>query len=268
MAAVSRDRKILVIIDPQNDFCAPGGALYVPGADGDMARLASHLRERGSGYTDIYISLDSHDNVSIFHPLYWADAEGRHPEPYTLITQQDFLSGAWRPSAQNKIFTKRTFDLMARGGTYGVMIWPEHCIVSTRGHQIVDCVLDALDEWRRATGGSVRYIFKGESPYAEQFSIFDNIDGTWGDSRMCEDMFARFALAKSITFAGEALSHCVEISIASYIDRVRGSRAYDGQEVRLLSDCTSPVSGFDRAASEDRIAQLGVVLKSTQTSWT
>ena len=38
----------LLIIDPQNDFCDPNGALFVPGADEDMKRLASMvMRLRG-----------------------------------------------------------------------------------------------------------------------------------------------------------------------------------------------------------------------------
>ncbi len=30
----------LLVIDPQNDFCDPSGALFVPGAPTDVARLA------------------------------------------------------------------------------------------------------------------------------------------------------------------------------------------------------------------------------------
>lgn len=260
-----RNRNILIIIDPQNDFCEPGGALYVPGAEGDMARLAAHLREHGREYSDIYVSLDSHDVVSIFHPKYWLNDAGENPKPLTMITQADFKAGVWRPASEaNRIFTKRTFDLLSRSGEYGVMIWPEHCIVSTHGHEICGVMMDALAKWRDETGGSVRYIFKGESPYAEQFSIFDNIDGSWASSGMCEDMFARFALAKEVTFAGEALSHCVEVSIGTYMLRTRGSGAYSGQRVCLLTDCTSPVSGYDKGKSESRIAQMGVVLRTSQ----
>lgn len=37
-------RIYLAIIDPQNDFCAPEGALFVPGASADMERLAQMIR--------------------------------------------------------------------------------------------------------------------------------------------------------------------------------------------------------------------------------
>ena len=35
----------LLVIDPQNDFCDPNGALCVAGADGDMKRLADMVIE-------------------------------------------------------------------------------------------------------------------------------------------------------------------------------------------------------------------------------
>ncbi len=34
----------ILIIDPQNDFCDKNGALFVPGADDDMIRLAGMIR--------------------------------------------------------------------------------------------------------------------------------------------------------------------------------------------------------------------------------
>ena len=33
----------LLAIDCQNDFCDPGGALYVPGAEDDMTRLGTFI---------------------------------------------------------------------------------------------------------------------------------------------------------------------------------------------------------------------------------
>ena len=39
----------LLAIDCQNDFCDPGGALYVPGAENDMSQLGDVYRsDRGS----------------------------------------------------------------------------------------------------------------------------------------------------------------------------------------------------------------------------
>jgi nicotinamidase-related amidase len=140
-----------------------------------------------------------------------------------------------------------------------MMIWPEHCIVSTWGHGIADPLRDALSAWRERTGLAVRYVFKGENPYTDQFSIFEGLDDTWPETAFNETLFGRLVEFDSVVFAGEALSHCVESSILSYVGRGGGS-----QRVTLLADCTSPVAGFDRAASLDRLAAAGVAFERSK----
>ena len=258
-------RRALVVVDPQNDFCDPKGSLFVPGADDDIRRLAGHIAARGASYDDIFVSLDSHDVVAIFHPKYWLDRVGEHPAPFTPITGEDCASGAWRPaSPQNEANTRRTFGVMARKKIESLMIWPEHCVVSTWGHGIYAPLLDAFAGWRDATGRAVRYFFKGENPYTDQFSVFEGIDDTWPDMRFRRDLFDRLAAADCVTFAGEALSHCVEASIASYVKRARTHASLRDQRVEVLVDCTSPVAGFDRAEGERRIAELGVILTKSE----
>lgn len=259
-----RSRHALVMVDPQNDFCDPAGSLFVPGADEDMKRLAQHIRENGREYTDVIISMDCHDKVAIFHPKYWVDEEGNHPSPFTLISRKDLDAGRWTPASRyNDAYTKRTFDLMERRSEFDIMIWPEHCIVSTWGALICAPIMKAIDEWRDMTGRSVRYVFKGESPYHEEFSIFDGPDGACLSDRATEDMVARLTLCETVDFAGEALSHCVLESIKSYVKLV-GQKMIEKHTVTLLTDCTSPVSGFDRFECERRVAELGVVLNKAR----
>ena len=59
----------LMIIDPQQDFCNPDGALSVPGAEGDMKRLAEFIRKAGRKIYDIHCTLDTHHYFDISHPL-------------------------------------------------------------------------------------------------------------------------------------------------------------------------------------------------------
>lgn len=251
-------RNGLVIIDPQNDFCDPKGALYVPGAEEDMARLAKHLLEHGAQYSDLVVSLDSHDKIAIFHPKYWVNDEGNHPAPYTEISRKEFDAGVWRPASQrNKTYTKRWLDRIDREKKFSMMIWPEHCIVSTWGHQICDTIVHALDVWRDVTGRSVRYVFKGELPYADQFSIFDVADDSWHDEQACEDLTARLAICDTLTFAGEAISHCVQESVIAYMMLTSRGGGRANQRVRVLGDCTSPVAGFSRELSEKLMAKYG-----------
>ena len=83
----------LLVIDPQIDFCDPAGALFVPGADADMARLAAMVDRLGSRLADVHVTLDSHRRVDISHPLWFRDGDGTHPAPFTAIGAADLRSG-------------------------------------------------------------------------------------------------------------------------------------------------------------------------------
>jgi nicotinamidase-related amidase len=245
--------RALVVIDPQNDFCDREGSLYVDGAEDDIVRLAEHLGAFGGEYSDIFVSLDSHDVVAIFHPKFWIDESGNNPAPYTAISASD-LAGRWRPArAAHSRHARRMFAAMEKKNVASLTVWPEHCVVSTRGHRIAEPLARALAAWREMTGAPVRYVFKGENPYTEMYSIFEGLDDSWPDAAFNEGLYSRLAAFETLVFAGEALSHCVEASVASYLSR----GAPSGQKIRVLSDCTSCVTGFDRKASEEKLARLG-----------
>ena len=40
--------------------------------------------------------MDTHRAMQIFHGVFLIDAEGRHPQPYTIVTEDDVASGRWR----------------------------------------------------------------------------------------------------------------------------------------------------------------------------
>lgn len=257
--AARGDGGALVIIDPQNDFCDRRGSLYVDGAEDDMRRLASHISRSGGRYSGVFVSLDSHDAAAIFHPSFWRGEDGASPGPFTAITEADYRSGRWSASRPGDApVVERMFAAMARKNIPSLTVWPEHCLVSTWGHGITGDLAGALADWRRASGRPVRYVFKGENPYTEQFSIFEGLDETWPDAAFNVRLLDALAGFDFVMFAGEALSHCVEASLASYVGR--GGAAVAAQGKFLLRDCTSPVGGFDRAECEGRVAALGVTL--------
>lgn len=259
-----RGKSALVVVDPQNDFCDQRGALYVDGAAADIARLARHIARCPGEYDGIFVSLDSHDVIAAFHPGFWMDAAGRHPAPYTRIARGDVADGVWRPVlAEHLAPVCRTFDAMERKNVDFLMVWPVHCVVSTWGHQIADPLREAFRIWREETGRPVRFVFKGENPYTDQFSIFEGVDDGWPETAFNENLFAALSAYESVTFAGEALSHCVAESAASYMERRRGGEC-GAQAVRLLVDCTSPVEGFDGAVSLERLSALGVAISRTE----
>src|SRR5678816_2250300 len=75
----------LLVIDPQVDFCDPKrGALYVPGAEEDMKRLAKMITRLKDKLDDVHVTLDSHHFIHIAHPIFWRDSHGKHLAVFTL----------------------------------------------------------------------------------------------------------------------------------------------------------------------------------------
>jgi nicotinamidase-related amidase len=69
-----------LIIDPQEDFCNPAtGALFVPGAEKDMARLAAMIRRIKGKVDDIHAS--TRPRSPSLRSRTWTQAGGRRPSP-------------------------------------------------------------------------------------------------------------------------------------------------------------------------------------------
>ena len=86
----------LLIIDPQVDFCDPNrGALYVPGAEQDMKRLAKMIGRLRDKLADVHVTLDSHHFIHIAHPIFWRDTTvdfRRNASPCRKIVEPEFRS--------------------------------------------------------------------------------------------------------------------------------------------------------------------------------
>ena len=100
-AADDRFRVALVVVDMQNTFCTPGFELFVAGRSGtgaldDSRRLCEFVYRNLGSLTQIVPTLDTHQALQIFHRALLVDAEGRHPEPFTLVTADDVEAGRWR----------------------------------------------------------------------------------------------------------------------------------------------------------------------------
>jgi nicotinamidase-related amidase len=91
-------RVSLVLVDVQNTFCIPGYELFVAGGSGmgaveDSGRLCNFIYRNLHNITEIAPTLDSHTALQIFHPPFFVDREGNHPEPYTMISTEDIRMG-------------------------------------------------------------------------------------------------------------------------------------------------------------------------------
>ncbi|MGK7954016.1 MAG: isochorismatase, partial [Crocosphaera sp.] len=85
---------ILLLIDVQNTFCLPDFELFVTGKSGkgaveDNIRLCEFIYRNLANITSIAATLDTHKAMQIFHPIFWVDEQGNHPQAgMTMISYE------------------------------------------------------------------------------------------------------------------------------------------------------------------------------------
>lgn len=259
----------LLLIDPQNDFCdipeaelptvldkrgiatiTHRPALPVAGADADMKRLAQFVRRVGDRLYDIHVTLDSHNPVDIAHPAWWRNEAGDRPAPFTQISAADVRHGLWKacnPLAQ--AHSLAYVEALAANGRYQLVIWPEHCLIGSWGHNVHPAVFDALGDWARRKLETVDFVTKGSNPKTEHYSAVqaEVPDASDSSTTLNTRLIKTLAQADLVLIAGEALSHCV----ASTVRDIANQFGEDNiQKLVLLTDCTSSVTGFEKMGDQ------------------
>lgn len=246
----------LLIVDPQEDFVNPKGALPVGGADKDMIRLGAMINRLRNKINDIHVTLDSHQEIHIAHPIWWINSSGQHPNPFTLITEDDVLKGVWRatnPAAQER--SLKYVQALKANKRYVLCIWPPHCIIATPGHTIVEPVRNALSDWCKTKFKKVDYVSKGSNPFTENYSavMADVIDDNDPTTMLNTGLLKILADADVIPVGGEALSHCVANTVTDICNFFGEDNI---KKIVLLEDCSSSVGGFEQMGKDFVVAMM------------
>jgi nicotinamidase/pyrazinamidase len=245
----------LVIIDPQNDFCDPNGALSVGGAWEDIKRISQFVGKSHDMLEDIRVTLDSHRLIHIAHPIAWINSDGKHPIPFenglpTTITADDVRSGKWRatnPSWQER--QKTYVETLEANGRYNLTIWPPHCLIGTWGHNVVPELADALRNWENDCFAVVDYVTKGSNCFTEHYSVVraDVIDDEDPTTALNTSFVESLRAADEILIAGEASSHCVANSVRDIATEFGDDQI---QKIVYLEDASSPVPGCEQLGTD------------------
>lgn len=255
----------LLVIDAQNDFCdlpeawcpadpATGArlapALPVPGAHADMLRLAELIDRLGDRLDSITCTLDSHHRHDIAHPGYWQRADGQPVQPFTPITSAQVRAGEFLPREGDRFdATLAYLEALEARGRYTLMVWPVHCQLGSWGHGLHPAVMSACNRWEDRAARPVRVSIKGDHPYTEHYSVFEAEvpDPAVPITQLNRALLARLDGAATLLVAGEASSHCVRASVEHLVTHLPSGRP---ERVVLLTDCMSPVTGFEPQARE------------------
>jgi len=278
MAGKTKPRLELLIIDPQNSFCDPHeGELYVPGAEKDMERLAKFVDRLLYDIYDLHVTLDTHHELDVAHPIFWVNNKGEHPQPFTQISHQDVINGVWTPF-NSKLpcppygtLLDRMIHYVAKleeGSRYQLTIWPPHCRIGTPGHNVYAPLRNTLQKWELSRYAMVDYVTKGSNVFTEHYSgvqadVPDPEDPT---THLNTRLIQTLEKADLIVFSGEASTHCVANTIR---DIIKNFGAETIKKCILLEDAMSPVPGFEHLADEffrDMKQQGMQIVKTTDFS--
>ncbi len=274
----------LLAIDPQNDFCdlpgdwhgrdAASGApvapsLPVPGAHADLQRLAAFIDAQTARLGRITLTFDSHQRYDIAHPLFWRQAADGDVPPFTPITAAQVRAGEYAPRDASALpRTLAYLDALEAQGRYTLMVWPVHCEIGSWGHGVHASVLAACGRWQAARTRAVGSVFKGMNPWTEHYSAIraevpDPADpATTTNTALLDEL----GQADLLLIAGEASSHCVRSTTEHLVQDLPGRvPGWTARRIVLLTDCMSPVAGFENQHAQflEGMRALGAQLATT-----
>ena len=235
----------LLVIDPQVDFCDPHGALYVPGAEKDMGRLAAMIKRLKSKIDDIHVTLDSHHTIHIAHPIFWKDSRGNHPPVFTSISRADVENGVWTTTVPS--LYRRALDYVRKleeNGRYELTIWNPHCLIGSPGHAVLPELFRAFQEWEQRFA-FVDYVTKGSNILTEHYSAVkaDVPDPSDAATQMNTRLVETLQNADLVAVAGEARTHCLANTVRDVANNF-GDDSFISKLV-LLTDASSDIPGFE-----------------------
>jgi nicotinamidase-related amidase len=297
LPSASDRRKVwLLLVDVQNTFCIPGFELYVGGRSGtgavdDNRRLAEFIYRNLGSLTHISATMDTHNAVQIFHPLFFVNAAGEHPAPYTDIHAADLESGKWQfnsglapqfsiaPEYGQKMMLHYAKSLEEKG-KYALTIWPYHAMLGGIGHALVSAVEEAIFFHSIVRLAQPAFEVKGDKPFTENYSVIgpEVLTGPQGETLGVRNFqfIENLKEYDTLIITGQAKSHCVAWTVSDLLDDIRATDPALAKKVYLLEDCTSPVvvpGVVDHTDAADaafaRFAEAGMhIVRSTDSeSW-
>ena len=88
------------------------------------------------------------------------------------------------------------------------MIWPNHCLIGSSGHNVTPLILEALGEWEVRNKRAVKYVIKGNNSKTEHYSaiqaevVVPEDPETQTNTKLLEEL----ARHEKVFICGQALS--------------------------------------------------------------
>jgi nicotinamidase-related amidase len=288
-AASDSPKVALMLIDPQNTFCIPTGELFVGGRSGNGAvednnRLSQYIYRNLTNITSLIITMDTHRNFAIFHPIFWVNDSGDNPGPATMISAAQVRNGEWKvnPAAAGvfggnymllQSYALDYVETLEANNRYALTVWPFHALLGGIGHAIASALEEAVFFHGIARHALPDFQIKGGNPLTENYSIFGaEVRNTVNHAQKNTEFLNTLLTYDLVLIAGQAKSHCLSWSVNDLLTEIQAKDASLVRKVYLLEDGTSPVVipgiiDFTDMANEafEKFRNAGMNITTTQT---
>jgi nicotinamidase-related amidase len=230
-------------IDCQVGFCTPGASLFVPGAVEDTQRTLRWLYTNLDRITGLHFSMDTHRVFQIFHPAWWTDVEGKHPQPFSAIRTEDVRKGLWTPIAhprESLEYVKR----LEETGKYVLTIWPYHTLLGGVSHALVPALMEAAIFHSLTRMHQTHFETKGTHAMTENYSVLAPEVRELGGQVVGAFNAPFFRLLMDydrVYVFGQAKSHCVLSTLRDIQAQIAATDPGLADKIWILEDATSPV---------------------------
>ena len=161
------EKNAWILTDVQNCF---NNELPIFGATLNIDDLCSNIKDN-IDYIDYFLVIkDSHNGNEINNKLNWINSTGHHPTDYQIINYSD-IGRNWWPTSISLEYAKIYSNYLLTNNKNPIIMWPEHCIIGTEGHKIINQVQDSLELWEEKKSKKVIYLEKGTNQYSETYGI-------------------------------------------------------------------------------------------------
>lgn len=261
----------LFLIDPQVDFVS--GSLAIDGAKQDCIRTAAFILKNINDIDNIFISLDTHMQFHIAHKAFWwkktlpRSSDKDHVYDWTKATKEAPANFDRIPheavynhivDEENDLVVKfevrkdafkvwglyytKTLEETSKKdnipGDLTLTIWPDHCLIGSKGHTVEENVFFAIQEWERVNEKTAHFTIKGHNSKTEHYSALMAEVPISGDpeTKFNVELYKSLVRHERIYCAGQARSHCVNHSVRHLVGRMEKDRSQPTTEGVILID--------------------------------
>ena len=204
--------------------------------------------------------MDTHTMMQIFHPMFFVNDDGKHPDPYTIITHDEVVNGVWKVNPRITYSLGGDYLKLERHvnyytehleGRYPLIIWPPHAMLGGIGHALAPIVHEAVEFFNVARASQTGFEIKGGHPLTENYSVLSpEVVTTTGGAplpnaqknlKFIEKLIDPVHGFDVIGITGQALSHCVAWTIDDLLKYINAQDPAAARKVHIIRDCSSPV---------------------------